>query len=79
MMSCTLDRGAIVLVLVAGFPVPAVDVASAFPRSPPTLLTPGLTDFFILRSLMPTHLKPDLCTNKRQRKNAMLSDGSSFP
>lgn len=65
MMSLTLDRGAVLLVLAAGFPVPALAVASAFPRSPLTLLTAGRTDFFILSSLMPIHLQLNLCKNRR--------------
>lgn len=59
----TLDRGAAVPALAAGFPVPVAAAApSAFPRSPLALLTAGRTDFFMLSSLTPTHLQPNLCT-----------------
>lgn len=64
MISLTLDRGAVVLVLAAGLPVPVAAAASAFPRSPLTLLTAGRTDFFILSSLMPIHLQLNLCTKE---------------
>lgn len=67
-MSLTLDRGAVVLLLVAGFPVPVVLVASAFPRSPLALLAAGRTDFFILSSLMPIHLQLDLCTEEGRER-----------
>ena len=61
-LSFTLDSDAVLLLLAAGFPVPAVAAASAFPRSPLTLLTAGRTDFFILSSLMSIHLQYNLCT-----------------
>lgn len=58
----TLGSGAVLLLLVAGFPVVAALWASAFPRSPLALLAAGRTDFFMLSSVMATHLQCHLWT-----------------
>lgn len=58
----TLGSGAVLPLLVAGFPVVVALWASAFPRSPPALLAAGRTDFFMLSSAMATHLQRHLWT-----------------
>lgn len=77
--SLTLDRGAAVLLLDAGFPVPA---ASGFPLSPLTLLAPGRTDFFMLSSVMLVHRQLALNIREGRRKVkdvTMHNDRSNFP
>lgn len=74
----TLDSGAELLLLVAGFPVvaPAV-VGSAFPRSPPALPAAGRTDFFMPSSATATRLHQErhLWTQDRGAERACSPDG----
>lgn len=80
--SLTLDRGAAVLLLDAGFPVPAAPATSGFPLSPLALLAAGRADFFMLSSLTLVHGQLALNTEEGRRKVKdvrMRSDCSNFP
>lgn len=68
------------LLLDAGFPVPAVPPTSGFPLSPLALLAAGRTDFFMLSSLTLVHGQLNTEEGRGKVKDVrMRSHSSSFP
>lgn len=70
----TLGSGAVLPILVAGFPVVVALWASAFPRSPLALLAAGRTDFFMLSSVMVMHLQCHLWTEDAGEEEFLSTD-----